>query len=84
MKPILSVKVQRGVELKEWVSAKDQATLDGLQDFKRRQEERRKLAQGEAVYCPSMATRPDVVDAQRKLNTLLNNAVNVKPIRRLP
>ena len=46
MKPLLSTKVKRGEILREWTSAKDQATMDGLADFRARQEARRIKAQG--------------------------------------
>ena len=47
MKPLLSRKVSRGEPLEEWISAAEQATLEGLRDFARRQEERKRKAQGQ-------------------------------------
>ncbi len=40
MKPLLSQQVKRGQRLDEWQSAEHQATLDGVNEFWRRQQER--------------------------------------------
>jgi len=48
MNPLMSKQVQRGQRLDEWVSSEHQATLDGLNEFKQRQEERKLRVQAEA------------------------------------
>jgi hypothetical protein len=47
MKPLLSTPITRANKdgLGDWIPAKDQATMDGLRDFARRQEQRRLQAQ---------------------------------------
>lgn len=47
MKPLLSQPVKRGERLDVWESSEHQATLDGLMDFRARQEERRKRVQAD-------------------------------------
>jgi hypothetical protein len=49
VKPLLSRKVRRGAKLTEWESSEHQATLDGLNDFAKRQRERLAAAQPRAL-----------------------------------
>jgi SOS-response transcriptional repressor LexA len=53
MKPILSQQVKRGTELKEWESAEHQATMAGVNDFWKRQQERMARVQANAAEAKS-------------------------------
>ena len=57
MKPLLSRKVTRTEPLEEWISAAEQATLEGLRDFAKRQEERRRKAQGQPAPVTELKRR---------------------------
>ena len=57
MKPILSRQVKRGEPLQEWISASEQNTLEGLRDFTRRQEERRRRIQGNNAQITELKRR---------------------------
>lgn len=48
MKPLTDTKVQRGVELKEWIGSESHQTVEGLTAFAQRQEQRRREAQAKA------------------------------------
>lgn len=55
MKPLLTQKVPKAgphSKIGDWISAKDQDTLDGLADFRARQEARRIAAQGQTAPKP--------------------------------
>jgi hypothetical protein len=71
MKPLLSREVKRGVKLDEWESAAHQATLDGLNAFRERQQKR--MVEARAKADAEAQLLADREENTRRVVTVFNN-----------